>query len=146
MLYTVMLYLHITSVVTAIGPFFILFPLIRKLRTASIDELKIYLPTFRFAVQLSKHSGHILIPTGIILMLLSHLSWLTSWVLVTIFILVSSLYFIARAFSPTLKKLAEPLQNSNRMELVNKLRNSLILYVTLMLIMLWFMVTKPNVW
>jgi small-conductance mechanosensitive channel len=144
MIYTFILYLHIFSVVTSLGPFFILFPMLRKLRVASTDELLIYLPTFSFAVRLSKHSGHVLVPTGVILMWLTHLSWLTSWVLITIFILVSSLYFIARAFTPTLRKLAAPEQD--RHLLVDKLRNSLLLYVALMAIMLWFMVAKPNLW
>jgi hypothetical protein len=145
MIYTFVLYLHIFSVIPSLGPFFILFPLLRKLRSASTDELIIYLPTFTFAVRLSKHSGHVLIPSGVLLMWLGHVSWLTSWVLLTIFILVSSLYFIARAFSPTIRMLAIP-EHINRQVLVNKLRSSLLLYVALMMIMLWFMVTKPNFW
>jgi hypothetical protein len=145
MIYTFVLYLHIFSVIPSLGPFFILFPLLRKLRSASTDELIIYLPTFTFAVRLSKHSGHVLIPSGVLLMWLGHVSWLTSWVLLTIFILVSSLYFIARAFSPTIRMLAIP-EHNNRQVLVNKLRSSLLLYVVLMMIMLWFMVTKPNFW
>jgi hypothetical protein len=145
MIYSFFLYLHIFSVIPALGPFFILFPLLRKLRTASSEELKIYLPTFTFAVRLSKHSGHVLIPSGIILLWIDHISWLTSWVLITIFILVSSLYFIARAFSPTIRKLAIP-EHNNRQALVNKLRSSLLLYVVLMMIMLWFMIAKPLYW
>lgn len=145
MLYTILLYLHIFSVIPSLGPFFILFPLIRKLRTASTDELKIYLPIFTLAVRLCKHSGHILVTTGVLMMWLGHISWLTSWVLITIFILVSSLYFIARAFSPTIRKLASP-EHTNRQKLVNKLRFNVWLYVGLMMIMLWFMVSKPNFW
>jgi hypothetical protein len=145
MIYSFFLYLHIFSVIPSLGPFFILFPLLRKLRKASTDELKIYLPTFTFAIRLSKHSGHVLVPSGVILMWLGHVSWLTSWVLITIFILVSSLYFIARAFSPAIRKLAIP-DHQDRQALVNKLRSSLLLYVGLMMIMLWFMVTKPNLW
>lgn len=145
MLYSILLYLHIFSVIPSLGPFFILFPLIRKLRTASTNELKIYLPTFTLAVRLCKHSGHILVTTGVLMMWLGHISWLTSWVLITIFILVSSLYFIARAFSPTIRKLASP-EHTNRQELVNKLRFNVWLYVGLMMIMLWFMVSKPNFW
>jgi hypothetical protein len=145
MLYTILLYLHIASVIASLGPFFVLFPLLRKVRTASADELKIYLPTFTLAIRLSKHSGHILVTTGVLMMWHEHISWLTSWVLITIFILVSSLYFIARAFSPTIRKLATP-DHNNRQELVNKLRFNVWLYVVLMLIMLWFMVNKPNFW
>jgi hypothetical protein len=145
MIYSLVLYLHIFSVIPSLGPFFILFPLLRKLRSASTDELIIYLPTFTFAVRLSKHSGHVLVPSGVLLMWLGHVSWLTSWVLLTIFILVSSLYFIARAFTPTIRMLAIP-EHNNRQVLVNKLRSSLLLYVVLMMIMLWFMVNKPNFW
>jgi hypothetical protein len=132
-------------VIPALGPVFILIPLLRKLRTANSDELKIYLPTFSFAVQLSKHAGHVLVPSGVLLMWLGHISWLNSWVLITIFILVSSLYFIARAFSPTLQALALP-EHNDRKALVNKLRSSLWLYIILMMIMLWFMVSKPSFW
>ena len=145
MLYSILLYLHIFSVIPSLGPFFILFPLVRKLRTASNDELKIYLPTFKLAIRLSKHSGHILVTTGVLMMWIGGISWLTSWVLITIFILVSSLYFIARAFSPTLRKLAVP-EHTYRQELVNKLRFNVWLYVVLMMIMLWFMVNKPTFW
>jgi hypothetical protein len=145
MIYSFVLYLHIFSVIPSLGPFFILFPLLRKLRSASTDELIIYLPTFTFAIRLSKHSGHVLVPSGVLLMWLGHVSWLTSWVLLTIFILVSSLYFIARAFTPTIRMLAIP-EHNNRQVLVNKLRSSLLLYVVLMMIMLWFMVNKPNFW
>jgi hypothetical protein len=145
MIYTFLLYLHILSVIPSLGPFFILFSLVSKLRTASSEELKIYLPTFTLAVRLSKHSGHVLVTSGVLMMWLGHISWLTSWVLITIIILVSSLYFIARAFSPTIQKLAAP-EHNNRQELVNKLRYNVWLYVVLMLIMLWFMVNKPNFW
>jgi len=137
--------LHIFSVIPSLGPFFILVPLVRKLRTATADELKIYLPTFKLAIRLSKHSGHILVTTGVLMMWIGGISWLTSWVLITIFILVSSLYFIARAFSPTLRKLAFP-EHTDRQELVNKLRFNVWLYVVLMMIMLWFMVNKPTFW
>jgi len=144
MIHSILLYLHIASVIVSIGPFFILIPLIRKLKKATDQELTLYIPTFKFSVQLSKHSGHILVISGVLLLWLDHLSWLTSWVVITIFIMASSLFFIARAFSPALKQLLDPASDRNLV--VNKLRANLWLYIVLMFLMLWFMVTKPNYW
>ncbi|WNQ09123.1 hypothetical protein MJA45_15865 [Paenibacillus aurantius] len=143
-LYRLLVFLHVVSVLVSVGPFFILIPLIRKLRQADEKELNYYLPTFAGSVRLSKHAGHVLVVSGILLMWLGEWSWGTSWVVLTIVVMVSSLYFIARAFSPTLRKLQQP--HENRDALVNKLRFSLALYIVLMLVMLWFMVVKPQLW
>jgi uncharacterized membrane protein len=142
--YIFVVFLHVISAVASIGPFFILFPLLAKMRSAGEDELRIYLPVFSSAVRLSKHAGHVLVTTGIFLMILGGWDWRTSWVVLTILVMVGSLYFIARAFSPTIKKLREP--DSNRGPLLTKLYRSLILYIALMLVMLWFMIAKPLYW
>jgi hypothetical protein len=143
-MYQLLIFVHVVGVMMSVGPFFILIPLVSKIKIANQDQLEAYLPIFHYAVQFSKHSGHIMVSTGIILMYLGHWSWLTSWILLTILVMVSSLFFIARAFSPTLKKLRE--SPENRSKLVNKLRRSVYLYIMIMLLMMWFMVLKPNVW
>ncbi len=142
--YRFLIYLHIISVIASIGPFFILLPMVKKIRGAAKTELSPYLDTFRFTVQLSKHSGHVLVGTGILLVLLGPWSWNTPWILMTLLIMLCSLFFLARAFSPTLRKLQE--QDQERVRLVAKLKRTIWIYLILLLSMLWFMVVKPNLW
>ncbi|MGG1550817.1 hypothetical protein [Paenibacillus ferrarius] len=142
--YVVLLYLHILSVVLSIGPYFILFPLLSKIRFAPFELLPDYLEPFRITVRLTKHAGHVLVATGIILTWLTSWTWSTSWIVATVLIMVASLYFIARAFSPLLRQLKAP--HDDRQAIVDKLRRALILYVIITLSMMWFMVAKPTLW
>ncbi|UKS31065.1 DUF2269 domain-containing protein [Paenibacillus sp. HWE-109] len=142
--YILLLYIHIFSVVLSIGPYFVLFPLLAKIRTAPFEQLPDYLEPFRITVRLTKHAGHVLVATGIILTWITSWTWKTSWIIVTVLIMVASLYFIARAFSPLLRKLKAPHEDRN--DLVNRLRKALIWYVLITLSMMWFMVAKPTLW
>ncbi|MGG1517276.1 hypothetical protein ABE504_17830 [Paenibacillus oryzisoli] len=142
--YVVLLYLHICSVVLSIGPYFILFPLLSKIRSAPFELLPDYLEPFRITVRLTKHAGHVLVATGIILTWLTSWTWSTSWIVATVLIMVASLYFIARAFSPLLRQLKAP--HDERQSIVDKLRRALVLYVLITLTMMWFMVAKPTLW
>jgi uncharacterized membrane protein len=142
--YIVLLYLHIFSVVLSIGPYFVLFPLLALIRKAPFEQLPDYLEPFRITVRLTKHAGHVLVATGIILTWITAWTWKTSWIISTVLIMVASLYFIARAFSPLLRQLKAP--HEDRDLLVNKLRKALIWYVIITLLMMWFMVAKPSIW
>lgn len=143
-MYHWLVYLHILSAVGSIGPFFVLIPLIRKMKTAENAELHIHLDSFQFTVRLSKHTGHLLVVTGVLLMLVGGWSWKTSWILATIIVMATSLYFIARAFSPTIRELRKPdLAVADREPLLRKLARALFLYIILLFIMMWFMVVKP---
>jgi uncharacterized membrane protein len=144
LLYKLLLFTHILSSIMSIGPFFVLIPLVRKLRTAEQQVEQVYVDTFRIAIQYAKHAGHALVVSGILLVMVGSWSWSTSWIVMTILILISSLYFLARAFSPKLRKLREP--NQNREELISKLRRAIWIYLFLLLAMLWFMVAKPQLW
>ncbi|MGM0854802.1 MAG: hypothetical protein ACQEWI_19690 [Bacillota bacterium] len=144
LLYRTMIYLHVISVVASIGPFFILLPMMKKLRTASDSVLPSYLDTFRFTVQLSKHAGHVLVGSGILLVLLGPWTWSTPWIIMTLVIMFCSLFFLARAFSPTLRKFAK--KDADREWLVGKLNRTVWIYLILLLAMLWFMVVKPSLW
>ncbi|MDQ0215340.1 putative membrane protein [Oikeobacillus pervagus] len=143
-MYRVLLYIHIVSAILSIGPFFVLLPLIRKLRIGKGNVQQAYLDSFRFVVRLSKHAGHVLVVSGVLLVFMSSWTWKTSWILMTVAIMVSSLYFLARAFSPTIRKFADPKHDQEL--LIRKLKRSLIMYIGLLLVMLWFMVTKPVFW
>ncbi len=139
-----MLYIHITSVIMSIGPFFVLFPIVKKLRVAEGKVQEAYISTFRSAVRLAKHAGHVLVGSGIVLVYLSSWTWSASWLLVTIIILICSLYFLARAFSPVLRKFVEPEQKKELLS--NKLNRAVWIYLALLMVMLWLMVTKPMLW
>jgi hypothetical protein len=144
MWYSLLLYLHIFSVILSIGPYFVLFPLLAKMKSASFDLLPLYIEPFRVTVRLTKHAGHVLVTTGVLLTWLSSWSWTTPWILTTVVIMVGSLYFIARAFSPLLRELRAP--HDNRSALIAKLKKALIYYVLITMTMMWFMVGKPALW
>jgi hypothetical protein len=144
MWYSLLIYLHIFSVILSIGPYFVLFPLLAKMKSASFELLPLYIEPFRFTVRLTKHAGHVLVTTGVLLTWLSAWSWTTPWILTTVVIMVGSLYFIARAFSPLLRQLGAP--HDNRGTLIAKLKKALIYYVLITMTMMWFMVGKPALW
>ncbi|CCQ92888.1 conserved membrane hypothetical protein [[Clostridium] ultunense Esp] len=143
-LYPWLLFFHVFSVILSIGPYFILFPLLRRLQEASHEELEHHLFVFRYVVWISKHAGHLLVVTGGLLWWLGGYRWNTSWILIPIFILLSALFFLARAFSPTIKAIQEG--KIDRREAVGKLRFSLYTYLVILLASLWFMIAKPTYW
>jgi hypothetical protein len=143
-LYRILIYLHVSSTVVSIGPFFILIPVLAKLRQAKDAELAAYLHTFQMVVRLTKHAGHVLIISGILLIWLGPWTWKTPWIILTLVIMFSSLFFLARAFTPKLRKFSE--DQADKGQLVNQLTRSLWMYITLLMIMLWFMVVKPSFW
>ncbi|CAH1212524.1 hypothetical protein PAECIP111893_03554 [Paenibacillus plantiphilus] len=143
-LHGVLLYTHIVSAIMSIGPFFILIPLLSKLRASELHVQQAYLDTFRAAVRLAKHAGHVLVVSGVLLVMEASWSWTTSWIVVTVLILLSSLFFLARAFSPSIRKLAEP--ETDRDQAMRKLTRAVWIYLALLMIMLWFMVAKPTLW
>src|SRR5690606_6373438 len=100
--------------------------------------------TFKHAVWLVKHAGHVLVISGVILVVFGPWSWGTSWLVMTLIILVSSSLFLARAFTPTLRKFHE--KDQCRDELISKLKRAVWIYLALLLLMLWFMVVKPTLW
>ncbi|WP_204524908.1 hypothetical protein [Priestia abyssalis] len=144
MLYKLLLYIHISSVILSIGPFVVLIPMIGKLRSAEASVQGIYLDAFRFVVRLSKHAGHVLVASGILLVIAGPWTWGASWIAATIFILVSSLFFLARAFSPTIRKIEEHSQKKEAA--VRTLHRAIWMYLFLLMVMLWLMVAKPVLW
>lgn len=143
-LYKILLYLHIFSAILSIGPFFVILPLIKKLKTAKDDVQQGYLDVFKFTISLSKHAGHVLVVTGILLVMVSGWTWKTSWIVMTVFIMLSSAFFLVRAFSPTVRTFNNPDQDKG--ESVKILHRSVWIYIALLMAMLWFMVAKPALW
>ncbi|WP_282020678.1 DUF2269 family protein [Planomicrobium okeanokoites] len=143
-MYTVILYAHILSAALSIGPFFVLIPLVNRIRESDTKSLSGLVATFRSAIRLVMHAGHILVATGVLLVWLGPWPWHSPWILMTLAVMFSSVFFLARAFTPVLKKFAEP--EAHQSALAEKLKRSLWIYIMLLLLMLWFMVDKPTLW
>ncbi|MGH2319096.1 hypothetical protein ACRC6Q_15120 [Planococcus sp. SE5232] len=143
-MYTFILYAHILSAVLSIGPFFVLLPLIKRMETAAGILLDSHITTFRSATRLVKHAGHVLVTTGILLIWQGPWEWGTSWIVCTLAVMIASVFFLARAFTPTLRQFGE--EEADQLRLVKKLNRSLWIYIILLLLMLWFMVDKPMFW
>lgn len=142
--YSLILFFHVLSAALSIGPFFVLVPLIGKMRVAEESFMDEHISVFRSAVRIVKHAGHVLVATGVLLMWRGGYPWSTSWVVATIAVMFASIFFLARAFKPVLKNLSEG--EGDRRELVGLLNRKLWTYIALLLVMLWFMVAKPNLW
>lgn len=143
-MFAFLLFMHILSAVASIGPFFVLIPLLSRMKSANEQQLSHDIDTFAFVVRLSKHAGHILVVSGILLVWIGGWSWFTSWIFMTLVILFAALFFIARAFTPNLRRLRNAEQY--RENLLRKLTRALYAYILILLILMWFMVAKPNFW
>lgn len=143
-MYPWLVFIHSVSAMVSIGPFFVLIPMLRKLQTAQGELQASYLDSFHFVVRLSKHAGHVLVASGLLLMWLGEWHWSEPWIAGTFAVLFASLLFMARAFSPTIRKLRQP--DSDRAALLRKLSRSLYLYLFVLFVMLWLMIMKPQLW
>lgn len=144
MLHTVFLYIHILSAVVSIGPLVSLIPMTKKMETAKEQEMVGYVQSFQTAITVVKHAGHILVLSGAVLVFISGWNWTTSWVVLTIAIMVISIVFLASAFKPTLRTFGTP--EYQKEAFIVKLRKATWKYIFLLLVMLWLMVDKPMLW
>lgn len=145
MLYDIVVYLHIIGAILSIGPFFVLFPLMKRMqRTQDMRVLQGYVEAFHLAVQVVKHAGHFLVVFGILAAMIGGYRWSTPWIVVTFVLLMSSVVYLARAFKPTLRTFGTA--QFEQSTFVARLRQAVWIYVILLLIMLWLMVAKPMFW
>lgn len=114
------------------------------MRTASNDEMPPYIEAFKGAIAIVKHSGHVLVASGILLMWYAGYHWNTSWIVMTFLVMFASIVFLARAFKPTLRTFNTP--SYNQQQFVSLLQRKTWMYILLLLIMLWLMVAKPIFW
>jgi hypothetical protein len=143
-IYIAIIFIHVLSAVVSIGPLFVLFSLLSKMRNSIEQEDQAYIAVFRSVVRLIKHAGHVLVGSGILLVIMGPWSWKTPWLISTIALMVISIFFLARAFSPKLKKMEEP--NPDKQVLIKQLKNSTWTYIGLLALMLALMVIKPTLW
>ncbi|MGE5704732.1 MAG: DUF2269 family protein [Clostridia bacterium] len=104
-MYRLVVFIHVVSALLSLGPFFAFLPSIKKIGNMTKTEMRLFIDLFRFSVRLSKHAGHVLVASGFLLMWLGGWSWTTSWIALTLLVMIGSLYFFARAFSPLLRQL-----------------------------------------
>ena len=142
--YVFIVFIHVLSATISVGPLFVLFAILKKMRQADSKLETAYIAIFRSVVRLIKHAGHVLVGSGILLVYLGPWPWSTSWIVLTIGLMVVSIFFLARGFSSTLKKFVEP--GVDRLLLINKLHKATWLYITLLALMLALMVIKPTLW
>ena len=143
-MYTFIIFIHVISAVLSIGPFFVLFPLLNRMKGKNKEMLDTSLEVFQAAIRLVKHAGHVLVGSGILLVWQGNWSWTTSWVIMTIVVMVSSVVFLAKAFKPKIREFHAGTIDLDT--LIKKLKSAVWKYILLLLIMLWFMVAKPNLW
>lgn len=145
MFYNIVVYLHIIGAILSIGPFFVLFPLMKRM--AHEHDMHIfqgYVEAFRLATQVVKHAGHFLVVFGIIAAIVGGYPWSTPWIVVTFILLMSSVVYLAKAFKPTLRTFGTA--QFDQYSFVKKLRKAVWIYVVLLMMMLWLMVAKPMFW
>lgn len=143
-LYRFILYIHVGSALFSIGPFIVLIPIAKKIMAADYEVQQAYIDIFKSSVRLVKHAGHILVGSGALLIFMGHWTWKTPWIIATLAVMLGSAFFLARAFTPVIRKFHDP--NQDRALLSKKLSRSTWLYLILLMIMLWLMVVKPALW
>ena len=143
-LYLALIFIHVSSAVVSIGPLFVLFSVINKMRHADSSTEGTYISFFFTGRWPVRRRGDVLVGSGVLLVFLGPWDWLTPWIVMTIALMVISIFFLARAFSPTLIKFEDP--TVNKQLLVNQLHKSTWIYIILLGMMLALMVIKPDLW
>ncbi|MGM9951220.1 MAG: DUF2269 family protein [Lysinibacillus sp.] len=144
MWYEVVVYIHVLSAIVAIGPLFSIFPILKRMEKIDEKEARGAVEGLRGVVRAVSLAGHVLVPSGIVLIWLGGWSWKTPWVLATIILLVASLLFLAKAFKPAWRIAeAEVFQKEQFIPVMQKAAGA---YIAIMLAMLWLMVVKPELW
>ncbi len=110
------------SVILSIGPYFVLYPLLSKIEKSPPEVLPLFLDSFRHTVRLTKHTGHVLVTTGVLLAWLGSWSWNTPWIIATLLILVGSLFFSGKGLFPGAAGVKQA--SHQRPELVAKLKRA----------------------
>ncbi|MFS0574758.1 hypothetical protein AB1K83_03940 [Sporosarcina sp. 179-K 3D1 HS] len=141
--YSIFVYLHVFSAILSIGPLFVLMPIIRRLRKANPDAESAYLSIIRAIIRMVMHAGHMLVFTGTVLLIIGPWLWYTSWVVMTLAIMLLSAVFLAKGFTNVLKNFH---QAADKHQVLSRLMTTSWMYIGLLLIMLWLMVQKPVIW
>ena len=143
-IYGILVFLHVVSAVLSIGPLFILMPIIRRLHGVDARIEQTYLSIINVIIRIVMHAGHALVVSGVLLLIFGPWPWYSSWVIMTLIILLLSGVFLSRGFTLVLRKFHNP--DADKNEMLIRLNKTAWTYILLMLIMLWLMVQKPMLW
>lgn len=144
MLYTIILYTHILSAIVSMGPLFAIFPLLSRMKDASSDQVGGYVQSIQGILRAIANGGHVVVPSGLLLIWLSGWSWKASWVILTFIVMFASLFFMARAFKPAMNYAKT--DGFVKEKFISMIKSATWKYIALMSILLWLMVVKPNFW
>ena len=143
-IYSIVVFMHVVSAVLAIGPLFILMPIIKRLSDVETKIEAAYLTVINVIIRIVMHAGHALVVTGTVLIILGPWPWHTSWVVMTVIVMGVSALFLATGFTRVLRVFNAP--RVRKRDSLKRLNRTSWLYIGLMLIMLWLMVQKPSFW
>ncbi|WP_318614082.1 DUF2269 family protein [Sporosarcina sp. YIM B06819] len=143
-IYGIIVFLHVLSAVLSIGPLTLLMPVINRLYGVEASIEQAYLSVIKVVIRIVMHAGHVLVFTGVLLLILGPYPWTSSWVILTLAILLISGVFLAKGFTFVLRRFHNP--DADKDDILNRLMRTSWIYLGLMLIMLWLMVQKPMFW
>ena len=143
-IYSIVVFMHVVSAVLAIGPLFILMPIIKRLSDVETKIEAAYLTIVKVIIRVVMHAGHALVVTGVVLIILGPWPWHTSWVVMTVLVMGVSAVFLATGFTRVLRVFNAP--GARKRDNLKRLNRTSWVYIVLMLIMLWLMVQKPTFW
>ncbi|MDW0117091.1 hypothetical protein QTL97_09100 [Sporosarcina thermotolerans] len=143
-MYGTIVFVHVFSAVLSIGPLFLLMPSIKRLRNVDESSESAFLSVIHVIIRIVMHAGHVLVISGVLLILTGPWPWYTSWVIATLAIMLLSGVFLSTGFTKVLKRYHLP--ESNKGEILTVLNRTSWIYIGLLLIMLWLMVQKPLLW
>ena len=144
MLYTFILYIHIISAIGSVGPLFVLLVLLSRMKKIDANEWHGYVQSLQGSIDVVRHAGHLVVISGIFLIVFGSWSFTHSWVVLTLILLVASLVFLASAFKPTMQTYGSDVFNKE--QFITTLQRNTWIYIMLLLIILGLMVYKPILW
>lgn len=143
-MYKTFIFLHIVSAILATGPLFMIFPLLHYAERERIAQSDAIIVPIQKAVWVVMHGGHLVVTTGVLLILFGPYPWHTSWVVLTVLVMLLCSFFLATAYSKQWKAFER--EHWTNKQLWSNVRRVTWIYIGIMLMMLWLMVTKPVLW
>lgn len=143
-MYTFILYIHIISAIGSVGPLFVLIVLLSRMKKLHANEWNGYVQSLQGSIDVVRHAGHLVVISGILLIVFGNWSFTHSWVVLTLILLVASLVFLASAFKPTMQTYGS--DTFNKEQFIATLQRNTWIYIMLLLIILGLMVYKPILW
>ena len=143
--YEWVIFIHVVSAIGSIGPSFVMLVILQLLKHHQTTlDTSTALRIFRESVRFIKHAGHVLVASGIVLVAWGPWEWRQSWIVLTIFLMVVSIFFLASAFKRVVR--AVEAHSISYEVMVFQLGRATWIYLILLGIMLAFMVLKPMLW